>query len=415
MRKRIQLLCVFFLGLCLFLFSGVLAFYNRKEVPESVKDEREELRILTDYQEKSCQEALEDLAELYMSQHTDIRVVVDCVSPLDFQKEICLGEDNSSLADLIICENVMTPVMASMEILKDLTDWYTEQRKDTVNRTAYLGTLVNGKTYSMPFTIDPYVIFYNKDFYEKNGLTPAADMETFIGQLTGVRTFGNYNLAFAGKDSTDLASLFLQLVYLYGGTALDLNGTNSRSFFRDLEKLKDARVMPKEMVSWNQQDLMSAFEQGQVVNVLAKLSSLSFLPEDGKTDFGIIELPDGTNQTGLLHGENISVTVGSGEKAMELLDFLTSRESSEAFCMRTEKMSVHERVENCPGEEKGLEQSFFKRQRYESVKKNSYSSWFLIASAIEDQLTEFLCSTGGDGDAAAASMQEVVRNAIMER
>lgn len=416
MKKRVQAVMAVLLCAVVLLLAAVLTQYRRKDIPLQKTDDRRELVILSNYQEKACQKALQVLAEKYMDKHKDILVELKFVSPLDFQKEICLEKDNSSLADIIICENMLTPVMTSMGILRDLSDWYTPQRVDTVLKTGYLSTLVNGKSYGVPFTCDPYVVFYNENYYEKNNISPAKTMEEFVRQLKDVRTLGNFNLAFAGMDANDLSSVFLQLVYLYGGTSLDLNGMNSRELFSVLEELRDARVMPKEMINWNQQDLMSSFQKGLVVNVLAKLSSMSMLPEDEmKFSYGIMELPSEKNQTRLMHGENISVTVGSGSEAIDLFEFLISRESSEFFCEQTNKMSAHVSVENCPGEEKGLDASFFSEQRYEGMKKNSYSSWFLIASAIEEQLTEFLSSTTLDGDEAAVLMQEAVRAAIMER
>lgn len=404
------LLCILFA-----VMGAVLAGYAKKPevIPET--DGRKELVILSDYQETACREALEELVQEYMETHEEILVQLKFVSPLDFQKEICLEKDNNDLADLILCENVMTPAMVSMEILRDLSDWYTPQREDTFNKTAYLGTLINGKSYSVPFACDPYVIFYNQDYYEKKGLTPAETMDGFLGQLLTVRTLGNYNLAFAGRDGSDLSSVFLQLVYQYGGTWLDLDGANSQKLFEDLEQLRDARVMPKEMINWNQQDLMLHFAQGEVINVIAKLSSMAFLDElDEKFSYELMEIPRANNQASLLHGENISLTVDTGEEAVELLEFLTSEENSIYFCEQTDKLSVHVAEENCPGKEKGLEDAFFRRQRYQSMKKNSYSSWFLIASAIEENLTEFLGGTGGSAD-AAKQMQESVRAAIMER
>lgn len=415
MKNKVQtvlagLLCVLLAALLM-----VLAGYAKKteQIPE--KKEGKKLVLLSDYQEKVSQNALADLIQNYREEHTDAEIELKFVSPLDFQKEICLEKDNNSLADLILCENVMTPVMASMEILRDLSDWYTPRREDTINKTAYLGTLINGKPYSVPFACDPYVVFYNQDYYEKNGILPAETMEDFLGQLLTVRTRGNYNLAFAGRDGSDLSSVFLQLIYQYGGTWLDLNGTNSRKLFEDLEKLRNARVMPKDMVNWNQQDLMGSFEQGEVVNVIAKLSSMALLDEaNEKFSYGLMEIPRANNQASLLHGESISLTAGADAEAISLLEFLTSEESSLAFCEKTDKLSVHIGTENCPGKEKGLEDAFFRRQRYQSMKKNSYSSWFLIASAIEENLTEFLGSTEKSRD-AAEQMQEAVRNAIMER
>lgn len=416
MKKQVQVAMAALLCIVVLMLGAVLTEYRQKDREIQGTDDRRELVVLSNYQEKTCQEALTSLAEDYMEQHEEIRVKLKFVSPLDFQKELCLEKDNSSLADLIICDNMMTPVMNSMEILRDLSDWYTPQRVDTVNQTAYLSTLVNGSSYSAPFTSDPYVVFYNKNYYEKNNISPAKTMEEFVRQLREVRTMGNYNLAFAGKDDGDLAAFFLQMIYLYGGTSLDLDGTNSREFFSVLETLRDARVMPREMVGWNQQDLMGSFQKGLVVNVLAKLSSMSMLPEEEMNfSYGIMELPSANNQACLLHGESVSVTVESGEGAMELLEFLTSEESSRRFCGETNKMSVHEGVENCPGEDHGLEADFFKKQRYGGMKKNSYSSWFLISSAIEEGLTEFLNSTTQTGDEAAALMQEAVRAAIMER
>lgn len=416
--KRIRRFIEFLMLLTLFIFVGIIIKYRSGAVDDIVSEtSKRELVILSYYQEKHIRTALKKLIEEYETYHPGIKIRMEYVLPSEFEKEICMEKDNNCLADLIICDGVMTSALASMDIFQDVSFLYTAQKEDRLLQTAYGSTLVNGKSYSIPFTCDPYVIFYNKEYYQKKGIQKPESMEEFIKVFRSVKTLGNYNFAFAGKDADDLSSFFLQMIYQYGGTILDLNGQNSMDFYKTMEEFRDYQIIPRDLINWNQQDLMANFSSGFVLNAAAKLSSVTLLKNEKLNfSYGIMEIPFVRNQAYLMNGENIGVTCNPEDtEVLELLEYLTSEESVNTFCEYTGKLSVYVSQEENPGEMYGLEKDFIRKLRYHGMEKKSYSSWFMISAAIKKQITDFIGSSSVGGIQAANETQNAVRDAIMER
>lgn len=417
MRKKIQRLLAVLLGISVLVFIGIMVRYRTQTVSETVPQEKaREIVVLSYYQQESIRDSLQFLADKYMESHEDIKIVLKYVNPSAFQKEICLEKDGNKLSDIIICDNVMTPALVSMGIFQDLSE-YSLEKAGAVLPTAYESTLVNGKPYSVPFVGDPYVVFYNRDYYEKKHIQKPKSMDEFVDVLKKVKTFGNYNLAFAVKDADDISSLFLQMIYQYGGSILALDGENSQNFYDVMQEFRDDNVIPRDIINWNQEDLMKNFEDGMVINVIARLSSMSLIDEEKMNfSYGIMEIPYVNNEVYLMHGENIGITGDCNDKdVMEFLEYLISEDSIKKFCDAANKMSVFIEYENHPGEDKGLEKSFFERFRYYGMEKKSYSTWFIISEGIKSRFTEFLADLSIHAENEAKLMQNEVRDAIMER
>lgn len=396
-----------------------LQFYDywQKSMPVPAEtEEKREITILSTYEIQYIRDALGHLTDTYMEQHPEVTVTLEFVNPTDFQKKLCLEKDAESLPEMIICDNVMTPALVSMGIYQDISDKIDQKRTDQYLWSAYSTGLVNGKNYAIPFASDAYVLFYNREFFARNRFETPQSLTDLQSMLESVHTLGNYNFAMACKSEEDLAGAFLQMIYLCGGTILDLNGRGSMQFYEMMESFREKNVMPKDMVNWNQQDLMKAFSDEMVMTAVAKLSSAILLEQENmEFEYGIMEMPYEHNQAYLMHGENIGITVDKEDEAVwSLLEYLTGKEAGETFMRETGKFPVRVDVDYTMWSEKGLDKGFVQRQRSQSMAKKSYSTWFLISSAISEQMLDFL-TTSADAKAAAYNMYENVRGAILER
>lgn len=398
-------------------FSLLLYGYWREN--QDLVEKTEEMReivILSTYEVQATRDALFEIVEAYMNQNPEINITIHFVSSSDFQKEISLEKDNDQLSDLIICDNVMTPALVSMGIFQDISEIMNEQKADEYLEVAYNTTLVNGRSYAVPFTCDPYVLFYNKDYFARNSIPVPKTLEELRAAVCSMQTLGNYNFAIACKETEDLSASFLQLIYLFGGNILDLDGAGSLQFYEMMQEFRDRNVVPPDMVNWNQQDLMHYFSDGMVTTAVARLSSATLLEQEQMDfNYGIIEIPYELNQALLFHGENIGITAqGEDVQLQKLLQYLTSEEAVHSFTEKSGKLSVRVEGVNLPVKGVELGEDFMERVKNQSIAKNSYSSWFLISTAISEQMITFL-TTSMEAEEAARHMQDTVREAIMER
>lgn len=419
MNKTIQRLLLCFWVLVFFLLVSVVVKYYREngvEVPRE-EEKRDEVVLMAVCEERENDEYLKELVEEYSGIPGNPQVRLQYVSQSSFQKQLCIDKDQNNLPDLIICENVMTPALQSMGILKDLSGYMTADKSSEYLKNAYNSTVVNGVCYGVPFTSNPYVMFYNQDYLKKYNASIPGGMEEFYKLCRETNTLGTYSLGFSVKNKEDITSSFLQMIYSAGGTIRSLDTENCMRLYEMLGGMRDEGIIPQEVINWNQKDLMRAFSRGYVKIAIASLSSMSILESsDMKFQYEIAEIPYIQKQTCLLQGDNIGITATAdyGE-AVKLLDYLTSPQVMKKYWENTYCLSVRTDVEVNPASKRGLTDEYLKRERNQSILKSSYSTWFIISDGIAGNLAAFFGDKSITPEEVGKRLQGDIRNAIMER
>jgi len=304
-----------------------------------------------------------------------------------------------------------------MGILRDLSDYMTAERASLYLKNAYSSTVVNGICYSIPFTSNPYVVFYNEDHLRKHNATIPDTMEELLKLCRETSTLGTYNFGFAMKNKEDIASSFLQMIYSAGGTLRSLDTENCMKLYEMLGNMRDEGIIDQDVINWNQKELMKAFSKGYVKIAIAELSSMSILENsDKRCKYKIAEIPYIQKQTYLLQGDNIGITVTADmEESIKLLDYLTSREVVKSYYENTYCLSVRTDVTVNPGLVRGLPDEFVERERNQSILKNAYTTWFIISDGIAGNLTAFLGDKTMTPEEVSKRLQGDIRSAILER
>lgn len=418
MNRTVQklLICLWLL-VCFLLISVILKYYRESNEVAVEEKKREQLVIMAVCEEDESGKYLKKLADEYSGIPGNPEVRIQYVSQSGFQKQLCIDKDQNTLPDLIICENVMTPALQSMGILKELSGYMTADRISLYLKNAYSSTVVNGVCYAVPFTSNPYVVFYNEDHLMKYGASIPDDMEGFYKLCRENNTLGTYNFGIAMRNKEDVTSSFLQIIYSAGGTLRSLDTENCMQLYEMLGNMRDEGIMAQDVINWNQKDLMKAFSKGYVKIAIAELSSMSILENsERKCRYQIAEIPYIQKQTYLLQGDNIGITATADwNESIKLLDYLTSREVVKSYYENTCSLSVRTDLTVNPGLEKGLTDEFVERERNQSILKNAYSTWFIISDGIAGNLTDFFGDKTITPEEVAKRLQRDSRNAIMER
>ena len=418
MNRTIQKLLICLWVLVFSLLVGVILQYYREANAVVLKEEkRDQLVIMAVCEEDESDEYLKRLVDEYSRRPGNPEVRIQYVSQSGFQKQLCIDKDQNNLPDLIICENVMTSALQSMGILKDLSGYMTADRASRYLKNAYSSTIVNGVCYAVPFTSNPYVVFYNEDHLKKHDAAIPDDMEEFYKLCRETNTLGTYNFGIAMKNKEDITSSFLQMIYSAGGTLRSLDTENCMQLYGMLGDMRDEDIIAQDVINWNQKDLMKAFSKGYVKIAVAELSSMSILENsERKFPYKIAEIPYIQKQTYLLQGDNIGVTVtaNTGE-SIKLLDYLTSREVIKSYCENTYCLSVRTDLSVNPGAGRGLTDVFVERERNQSILKSAYSTWFIISDGIAGNLTDFFGDKTITPEEISKRLQGDIRNAILER
>jgi len=412
-----RILAVLWAVVFLLLISVIIHYYAETKTETVIEPVREELVIMVTYEEESNYEYLKEVVQAYSETEGNPEVTLQYVTQSGFQKQLCIDKDQNKLPDLIICENVMTPALQSMGILEELSAYMTTQKASEYLKNAYNSTVVNGISYAVPFTSDPYVIFYNEDYLVRYGAKMPERMEDFYELCNETSTLGTYNLGIAVKNKEDVTSCFLQMIYSSGGTIRNLDTPDCMRLYGILGDMRDEDLISQDVINWNQKDLMEAFSKGLVNMAIAKLSSMSVLEnKEMKFNYKIAEIPYIQKQAYLLQGENIGITTAADyQEALKLTEYLTSEEVVKAYCEKTYCLSVRSDITVNPAKNRGLSDAFVEKERNQNILKSSYTSWFIISDAIAENLADFFGDKTVTPDQIGESMQEDVRSAIMER
>ncbi|WP_312431830.1 ABC transporter substrate-binding protein [Lacrimispora sp.] len=418
MNRTVQklLICLWLL-VSFLLISVILKYYRESNEVAVLEEKRDQLVVMAVSEEDESGDYLKKLVDEYSKLPENPEVRIQYVSQSSFQKQLCIDKDQNNLPDLIICENVMTPALESMGILKDLSDYMTAERASLYLKNAYSSTVVNGICYSVPFTSNPYVVFYNEDHLRKYDAAIPDTMEELLKLCRETSTLGTYNFGFAMKNKEDITSSFLQMIYSAGGTLRSLDTENCMKLYEMLGNMRDEGIIDQDVINWNQKELMKAFSKGYVKIAIAELSSMSILENsDRKCKYKIAEIPYIQKQTYLLQGDNIGITVTADmEESIKLLDYLTSREILKSYYENTYCLSVRTDIKVNPGLVRGLPDEFVERERNQSILKNAYTTWFIISDGIAGNLTDFLGDKTMTPEEVSKRLQGDIRNAILER
>ena len=118
------------------------------------------------------------LADAYMASHENVKIEMTDLGSSDYMTQLAtqLAGNNSELDVLSIKDIPGYANLINLELLEPLNDTLTTPKED-FNGVLDQLTAEDGKFYGIPFRADFWVVFYNKDLFDKAGVDyPSNDM-----------------------------------------------------------------------------------------------------------------------------------------------------------------------------------------------------------------------------------------------
>lgn len=291
-----------------------------------------------DYQEA----VMQPLADAFNKTH-DTQVKVTLVPAGQFVQKLGTAAAGNNAPDIASIDLVFTPYFASVGALADITDKVDSlDYKDDLSPAHVAQGQYEGKTYSVPFTGDVSVLFYNKTLFAEAGLDPESPPKThqeIADAAAKISALGNgkYGYVFSGACGGCNIFSLTPLIWASGGNVLNEDGTealldspevtDALTLYRDMWENGD---MPKLVQTDNGPNAGPAFQEGKIGMRGDGTFFLSTLAEEGKVDFGVTPLPgkDGGSAS-FAGGDNLSITSGAKnpEGAWEFLEWATGEEA----------------------------------------------------------------------------------------
>lgn len=417
LKRALTLLAVIvFLILC-----GVsLNFISEnKSISQPKSNENQMLRVLAPYQSRLQQQILKEIAKDYENQAENVMVEIEFLNREEYKKEIAMRMDSGENVDLIICDGAIMPALIDMGVFQDMSRHITVEKKNSIRYQGLWDSVKsNGKYYGIPFTCDPYVLFYNKDILDKKELSLPQDWGELVTLSSNIQEYGSKGFGFPALTQDERTAFYSCMLYSMGGNYRNINREGGIQALDVIATLKTRKNIPRDIINWSKEDLAYAFVKGQVEMMANSLSSIGIL-RSTHMNFqpGITCLPGEIKTSCILMGENVGVTAQAASGAMDFLDYLYEPEVMERITYAMDTLPVlqndHYRMKKIrPDDGEKLADIFLE----EGYTIESHDAWFEISAAISDGVYKVLDpGTAESKEAISAEMHEKVKVSILEK
>lgn len=408
--RKILMLIVLAAFVALWFFFA--QFWNANQVEEIQEENVEVIRILAPYESKLHQKILQDIADEYSREDKNLQFRFEFVPKENIKKELDMrslaGKEN---VDVVICDNMLMPELIHMGILKEIPaqgELYGRVRKSQM----WSSTKENGKIYGIPFTCDPYVVFYRGDILEENQQEPFSSWEELIQFEMENRKTGVKSIGVAGKRADEAANLYRLMLYSMGGNFYGIDRETGVQAYENLRKMARYNLIDREMMNYTQEDLAREFAGGKI-NIMINQMSAATILRTSHISFQVkmAKIPEDVAGSVLLTGNNIGLTEDSDPRAWDFICHLVKPDVYERICSEMDTLPVFSDVEY--QEKKKVYMQDVMSLLDDARVPETYSSWTKISENIAEGVYEVIEKSQADVKKVAESVQDHVRVAIM--
>lgn len=321
MKKKYLWTAAFLLSFLIFVFWAVMLINSRTEKKEDSEDERQVVHVMAPYTTELHRQIVDEVAHDYERYHTDVQIEVEYVSRENYKKTICLYQDEGTVPDILICGRAIMPPLIKMGVFREIHLDSTQKNRYRKS-VSWESVMSDGKYYGLPFTCDPYMLFYNKNSFEEKQLAVPKKWKELLETGNAVQNRGSYGLGFAAKRPEEAADMFRLMLYSEGGNLNNINREQGIEVFTLLQNMQQQIVLPN-TINMTSEDMARNFAAGQVQMMVNKLSSITVLRSQRMTfEAGMTRLPGEFSDMYLLDGDNIGLCKNASEEAEEFLKYL---------------------------------------------------------------------------------------------
>jgi len=285
--------------------------------------------------------AFEALIEKFNEEYPNVKIDRQAVPFADAQNKFkTAAEAGAGAPDILRAEVAWVPEFASLGYLYALDGTALLEDEDDYLATPMSSTKFDGKTYGVPQVTDSLALLYNKELFDKAGITEAPQT------WEDVKTAAAALKANAGVDGIFINSggyFLLPFMYGEGGDLVDAEAekilVNSDANVAGISTAQDlvtsgAAVVPPATDSYG--TMMTLFKEqkvGMIINGPWEVNNIRNAPEFGGIEnLGVAAVPSGSKQAGApVGGHDYVIWSGMPEEkadaAIAFVSFLNSPDS----------------------------------------------------------------------------------------
>lgn len=399
--------------LLLALMIAYCSFQKQGNARDSHTEEKEKtIQVLVSDEVCTGQKELEEIAEKFSEEKEGIEVHIEWADREDIKKKVCVGANDEKQPDLVICSNKEISGFMEMGLLQEISS--EELIESLYSETIYSGlwqsAMSDGKHYGIPFTVDPYVLYYNSDYFEKKNLQKPESWEEIMEICANIREPGFYGISFGIRRSGDASDFFDCLLYSCGGNYYSLDSEPGKMAINYLDELKRRGYFSKDAINNSPKDAAANFKEGKAAMFLAPLSMAVYLNEDsGSVKFAISPSPSAIKEGYALTGNSLGILDEEDGLTQEFITYLYETQQRKQILTCTGTLPVFECEQDISVTDRELSDIFYKN----GVVLPNYNSWFETSSILSEYVYKVLALRNINLDKNASELQDKIRVAIM--
>lgn len=389
-----------------------LGFRSSSEVEEILQDDKEVIRVLAPYESKLHQNILQQIAKEYSRGEDRPEYVFEFVPKEKMKKELSMRSlAGKEEVDIVICSNTLMPELIEMDMLQEINvprELIRRVRKSQM----WSSTRKDGKYYGIPFTCDPYVLFYREDVFEENQLEVPQTWEELMECGKIIQKMGVKSIGIAGKRETETANVFQLMLYSMGGNFRSISQDTGVEAFDYFWKMARYGMLSKEMMNYTQEDLAREFAEGKISIMINQMSTASIL-RTNRISFsvGMDRIPDDAAGSVFLYGDNIGLTKDANPAAWDFVMYLMEADVSERICSSMDTLPVLEDVEYQKNKKIYLKDP--ENLLEDARLLETYSGWTQMSESIANGVYKVVENNQVSTRLTALEVHDLVRTAIV--
>ena len=286
----------------------------------------------------------EKAASAFEAANPDTDIQIEVVPWDVLQQKLTTDISGNANADIAIIGTRWLIDFVSQGIAEPLDSYMNDEFKGRFIETFLSPSVMEGKTYGLPIAASARAMYYNKDLFEKAGITaPPATWDELKAAAEKIKALGGevYGFGMQGKEiETDV--YFYYAMWSYGGDIMDADGTSGLDSQAAIDaanmykSLIDAGLTEPGVTSLNREDVQNLFKQGKVgMMITAPFLASQIKEEAPDLKYGVAPIPAGPGGDRGTYGVTDSIIMFQNsqnkEEAWKFLDFLFQPEQRIEF------------------------------------------------------------------------------------
>lgn len=232
---------------------------------------------------------MSDFEASFTKNHPGVKFKYLLTDFASLRNKVLTGAVSKDGPDVLIFDPADTPVLAKAGTIKNITTQW-----QAFNDKSQFADALTWKSGNDIYAVQGYVnttaLYYNKDILAAAGITPPTTLDELNQALIKLKAAGSGGLTICGAPLTECETQAISWILGQGGNYDNLDAPGVKSVLNTFAKWSQDGSIPKDAVTWKQDDAWKAFSTGKYAFSQAgnwKLASAKELP----FKWGVVSLP----------------------------------------------------------------------------------------------------------------------------